>query len=185
MDIRFYRDLIAWQRAMDLCVAVHVCTQGFPRHELYGLTAQLRRAAVSVPSNIAEGCGRISKGEFIQSLGYARGSLAECETQIWCAVRFGYLCEGDISTDLDLVRSGRLINGLIRSLSTPKTKRKQDSSHQPPATSLQPLATSHSPLHLQLLWESRQQIKSALRHYSVILNPRATDSGEIQPGFDG
>ncbi len=126
MDIRFYRDLIAWQRAMDLCVAVHAITQGFPRHELYGLTAQLRRAAVSVPSNIAEGCGRITKGEFIQSLGYARGSLAECETQILCAVRFGYLSEGDFSTDLDLVQEvGRLINGLIRSLSAPAT------SHQP------------------------------------------------------
>jgi four helix bundle protein len=88
----------------------------------------LRRAAVSVPSNIAEGCSRISKGEFIQSLGYARGSLAECETQILCAVRFGYLSEGDISTDLDLIQEvGRLINGLIRSLSASKTKKQQDS----------------------------------------------------------
>ncbi len=123
MDIKCYRDLIAWQRAMDLCVAVHVYTQCFPRHELYGLTAQLRRAAVSVPSNIAEGCGRLTTGEFIQSLGYARGSLAECETQILCAARFGYLSEENISTDLDLVQEvGRLINGLIRALSASKKR---------------------------------------------------------------
>lgn len=116
--------LIAWQRAMDLCVAIHVFTQRFPRHELYGLTAQLRRAAVSVPSNIAEGCGRVTKGEFIQWLGYARGSLAECETQTLCAIRFGYVSEANILPDLDLVQEvGRLINGLIRSLSTPEKRR--------------------------------------------------------------
>ena len=144
MDIRCYRDLIAWQRAMDLCVAVHVCTQGFPRQELYGLTAQVRRAAVSVPSNIAEGCGRITKGEFIQSLGYARGSLAECETQILCAVRFGYLSERDFSTNLDLVQEvGRLINGLIRSLSA--------SSHQPLATKTAPPRKPGPPAHRPVL----------------------------------
>ena len=125
---------------------------------------------MSVPSNIAEGCGRITKGEFIQSLGYARGSLAECETQILCAVRFGYLSEGDFSTDLDLVQEV----GATDQRTDPVALR---SSHQP-------LASSHFPLHLHLLRESRQHIKSVLRHYSVILNPRATDSGEVQPGFD-
>jgi four helix bundle protein len=119
MEIRHFRDLVAWQKAMELCVNVHLFTQKFPRSELYGLTAQLRRAAVSIPSNIAEGCARMTTGEFIQYLGYARGSLAECETQIYCALRIGYLSEDQAMPDLDLVQNvGRLINGLIRSLAT-------------------------------------------------------------------
>ena len=78
-DVRSYRDLIAWQKSMALVTAVYTCTREFPKSELYGLAAQLRRAAVSVPSNIAEGQGRLSTGEFKQFLGYARGSLLEVE----------------------------------------------------------------------------------------------------------
>jgi four helix bundle protein len=80
--VRSYRDLVVWQKSMALVINVYRCTQAFPKAEKYGLAAQSRRAAVSVPSNIAEGQGRISTGEFKQFLGHARGSLLEIETQI-------------------------------------------------------------------------------------------------------
>jgi four helix bundle protein len=77
-----FRDLTVWQRAMQLTIAVYRVTQEFPRDELYGLTSQIRRAAVSVPSNIAEGQGRLNTGEFRQFLGIARGSNFELQTQL-------------------------------------------------------------------------------------------------------
>lgn len=84
---RNYRDLIAWQRAMDLVVVAYCLTDEFPREEIYCLTAQLRRAAISVPSNIAEGEGRGTKNEFVHFLRIAHGSLREVETQITLGVR--------------------------------------------------------------------------------------------------
>ncbi|MGD0912467.1 MAG: four helix bundle protein [Terracidiphilus sp.] len=77
-----FRELVVWQRAMQLTVAIYRITKEFPREELYGLTNQLRRSAVSVPSNIAEGQGRLSIGEFKQFLGIARGSNFELQTQL-------------------------------------------------------------------------------------------------------
>jgi four helix bundle protein len=77
-----FRELLVWQRSMELTVAVYRLTQGFPREEIFGLTSQARRAAVSVPSNIAEGHGRLSGGEFRQFLGIARGSNFELQTQL-------------------------------------------------------------------------------------------------------
>ena len=77
-----FRDLVVWQKAMQLTLAVYRITQGFPREELYGLASQMRRLAVSVPSNIAEGHGRLNTGEFRQFLGIARGSNSELQTQI-------------------------------------------------------------------------------------------------------
>ena len=77
---RSYQDLIAWKKAMSLVIEIYRVTKGFPKEEIFGLTSQLRRAAVSVPSNIAEGQGRMSQGEFHQFLGQARGSLMEIET---------------------------------------------------------------------------------------------------------
>ncbi len=77
-----FRELTVWQRAMELTVAIYRLTQTFPREEQYGLTSQIRRAAVSIPSNIAEGQGRTSAGEFRQFLGIARGSTCEVETQL-------------------------------------------------------------------------------------------------------
>jgi four helix bundle protein len=77
-----FRDLVVWQRAMQLTVAVYRLTQKFPREEIYGLTSQIRRSAVSVPSNIAEGHGRLNKGEYRQFLGVARGSNCELQTQL-------------------------------------------------------------------------------------------------------
>src|ERR1022692_3424835 len=86
-----YQDLIAWQKAMDLVTDVYRVTAAFPKEEVYGLTSQLRRAAVSVPSNIAEGQGRKGDGEFKHFLRLALGSLMEVETQIMIAERLGYL----------------------------------------------------------------------------------------------
>jgi four helix bundle protein len=86
-----FRDLLVWQKAMQLTVAIYRLTQGFPREEIYGLTSQIRRAAVSVPSNIAEGQGRLNSAEFRQFLGVARGSICEVQTQLEIAraLQFG------------------------------------------------------------------------------------------------
>jgi four helix bundle protein len=85
-----FRDLTVWQRAMQLTVAVYKLTQDFPREELYCLTSQIRRSAVSLPSNIAEGHGRLNTGEFRQFLGVARGSNCELQTQLEIARALGY-----------------------------------------------------------------------------------------------
>jgi four helix bundle protein len=102
---------------MVLVLDVYRYTQTFPRNETYGLTSQLRRAAVSVPSNIAEGQVRLSTGEFRQFLGNARGSLMEVETQVLIAQGLGYL-EHDVSENLlrTAAEVGRILNGLLSSL---------------------------------------------------------------------
>ena len=115
--VRGYRDLVAWQRAGDLVVAVYQASERFPTDERFGLTAQIRRAAVSVPSNIAEGWGRQSKGEYAQFVRYARGSLYEVETQILLAQRLGFV--GDAGAEAVLTPSAhvaRLLRGLARHL---------------------------------------------------------------------
>ncbi len=86
-----FRDLVVWQRAMQLTIATYLLTQKFPREEIYGLTSQLRRAAVSIPSNIAEGHGRLNSSEYRQFLGIARGSNFELQTQLEIArsLKFG------------------------------------------------------------------------------------------------
>jgi four helix bundle protein len=83
---RSYGDLLVWRKAKELAVQIHRATDSFPRDQLYGLTSQLRRAAVSIPSNIAEGQGRLTNGEFSHFLGLARGSLLEVDTQLAIAV---------------------------------------------------------------------------------------------------
>src|SRR5271154_3028023 len=88
--VKSFRDLDVWRLSLDLAEAVYQCTASFPKSELFGLTAQMRRAAVSVPSNIAEGRSRSSTKEFLQFLSIALGSLAELETQFELAVRLGY-----------------------------------------------------------------------------------------------
>jgi four helix bundle protein len=114
-----YRDLVAWQKAVDLVVEVYRITRSFPKDEAYGLTSQLRRAAVSVPSNIAEGQGRLSKGEFRQFLGHARGSVLEVETQAIIAHKLGFLenaaAENVLSKSAEV---NRILNGLLESLET-------------------------------------------------------------------
>ena len=106
---------------MLLVREVYVCTREFPANESYGLIAQLRRSAVSVPSNIAEGQGRLSSGEFRQFLGHARGSLMELETQILIARDLNYMTHQQAATLLQhTAEIGRILNGLLSSLSGSK-----------------------------------------------------------------
>ena len=113
-----YRDLIAWQKAMDLVMMVYLASQDFPKQELYGLTSQMRRADVSIPSNIAEGQGRRTKNDFRNFLSFAHGSLREVETQVLIANRLGYLDDETTSGLLGLAgQVGRLTNALSNSLS--------------------------------------------------------------------
>jgi four helix bundle protein len=112
-----YRDLIAWQRAMQLVTDIYRETGKFPVEERYGLTNQLRRAAVSVPSNIAEGQARFSSRDFHRFLSMARGSLVEIETQLQIAMNLTYLAKAEGTL---LMRSaaelGRILNGLLSSI---------------------------------------------------------------------
>ena len=85
-----FRDLLVWQRAIQMSLAIYRLTSGFPKEELYGLTSQIRRAGVSVASNVAEGYGRLSTGEYKQFLGMARGSNSEVQTQLVIARELGY-----------------------------------------------------------------------------------------------
>jgi four helix bundle protein len=112
-----FKDLIAWRKAMDLVTEVYRLTRSFPRDELYGLTNQLRRAAVSVPSNIAEGQARFSRKEFHHFLSHARGSLVEIETQLMIAQNLEYLSKRDVASLLDKAAElGKILNGLIASI---------------------------------------------------------------------
>ncbi len=120
-----YQDLVAWQKAVDLVTEIYRMTRGFPPDEIYGLTSQLRRAAVSIPSNIAEGQGRLSKGEFRQFLGQARGSLLEVETQTIIARNLGFLEDATAKNTLQKsAEVNRILNGLLGSLETRNLKLK-------------------------------------------------------------
>src|ERR1051326_2975681 len=111
--MRGYRDLIAWQKGMQLVAAIYKATQSFPREELFGLTSQLRRAAVSVPSNIAEGYARNSRNEFRHFIGLARGSLAEIEIQVEIARMLNLITDETAKTLLAKTDElGRILAGL-------------------------------------------------------------------------
>ena len=115
--VRSYRDLIVWQKAVELVTDLYRVSKKFPSEELFGLTSQLRRAAISVPSNIAEGQGRLGRKEFQHFLGNARGSLWEVETQIIIARKLDYLSEAEMNDILELsAEVGRILNGLLSSL---------------------------------------------------------------------
>jgi four helix bundle protein len=114
-----YHDLLAWREAMSLVEVVYRDTGGFPRDETFGLKAELRRSAVSVPSNIAEGSGRNSTGELRQFVGVACGSLAELETQLELSVRLGFM-SADATAICQADRVGKLINALRGSLAPAK-----------------------------------------------------------------
>ena len=116
-EISSYKDLKVWQTAMDLAVAVYATTATFPHAELYGLTSQMRRAATSVASNIAEGYGRESTGSYVHFLKTARGSLKEVETQIILSERLKLLPQEKSGTLQDATTQlGKMLNSLIRSL---------------------------------------------------------------------
>jgi four helix bundle protein len=112
-----YRDLVVWQRAMALVSAVYKLTSSFPESERFGLTSQIRRAAVSIPSNIAEGQGRLATKEFRQFLGIARGSLKELETQLLISIDLTYAEAAEVAACLGLADEvGRMLNALIKAL---------------------------------------------------------------------
>lgn len=108
-----HRDLLVWQKSMRFVTDVYQVTKTFPREELFGLTSQLRRAAVSVPSNLAEGHGHDSKNEFHHFIGHSRGSLLEVKTQLEIAYNLGYI---DKPTFAQLIQQsseiGRMLTGL-------------------------------------------------------------------------
>ena len=113
MSMRGHRDLVAWQKAMELVTEIYRTTRNFPREEQCGLVSQLRRAAVSIPSNIAEGYGRNSRNEFHHFVGQARGSLAEVETQIEIAKNLDYVSQESCPELLSRVDEvGRVLTGL-------------------------------------------------------------------------
>jgi four helix bundle protein len=115
--VKDYRDLIVWQRAMDLVEAIYRTTGTFPREEIYGLTSQIRRAAISIPSNIAEGNGRNTTRDYVHFLGMAYGSVKEVETQVLIAKRLQYInsTRGDELVNIT-GEVARLISGLVNSL---------------------------------------------------------------------
>lgn len=119
--VRSFRDLVVWQKAMVLVDACYAITKRFPTDERFGLVSQLRRAAVSVPSNIAEGHGRTGRGEFLRFLSIARGSLRELETLLLVSGRQAYLAS---ATQADLLRQiddiARMLHGLTRSITKSK-----------------------------------------------------------------
>lgn len=120
MKVKKYEDLKVWQKAMLLAKTVYGLQKQLPKEETYGLGDQIRRAAVSIPSNIAEGFGRDTDKEFRHFLSIARGSLYETKTQLQLAESLGYL-QIDTDTSLQMDEVGKLLNGLARSL-TPSDK---------------------------------------------------------------
>jgi four helix bundle protein len=115
--IQSYRDLVAWQKAFEMGIAVYALTKTIPDHERYGLTSQMRRSAVSVASNIAEGYGRQSRTDYVRFPKVARGSLYELETQMLFAVELGYVEKSASEVVFgQFSECGRVLAGLIRSL---------------------------------------------------------------------
>jgi four helix bundle protein len=114
-----YRDLLAWQHAMDLVESVYRLTRRWPREELHGLTNQVRRAVISVPANIAEGQGRSGIREYLHHLSIAHGSLREVETYLHIAMRLDYCDTSSFEAIMaEATEVGRLMRGLMRSLRT-------------------------------------------------------------------
>lgn len=117
MTVHNYRDLKVWQKGVDLVVQCYRMTELFPRRELYGLVSQIRRAAVSIPANIAEGNGRDHLGDYLRHLSFASGSLKELETQLWIANRLEFVDEPRLDEVLvGTAEVGRMLSGLKRSL---------------------------------------------------------------------
>lgn len=122
MSRQSFKELIVWQKAMEMVTDVYKATMNFPDSEKYGLTSQIRRCAVSVPSNIAEGHGRRTDGEFLQFLGHARGSLCELETQLLVASNVGFL--NDTSPLFGQIEEvGKILTGLRKSVRNRKNQK--------------------------------------------------------------
>ena len=118
-NIKDFKDLFLWQRAMDLVVEVYDLVKKLPKEELFALSDHIRRAVISIPSNIAEGQGRNSSKEFIHFLSIAKGSKAELETQLLLCVRINYLKELEIEKAMSLVEEvGKMLHSLQKRLTT-------------------------------------------------------------------
>ena len=117
--MKTHKDLEVWKKSIEMVTQIYTLTRGFPKEELYGLTNQMRRAAVSVPSNIAEGAGRNSSKELLQFLYIATGSLSELETPLIIANNLSYL-NNEQKQDIDAILSNifKMLSGLIQSLKT-------------------------------------------------------------------
>ena len=116
-EIRSYQDLLVWQQAMELVACIYRISRGWPKDELYGLTSQTRRAASSIPANIAEGYGRENLGSYLQFLKIAQGSLKELETHLLIAERAEIVKKSEIATLLAQSESvGKLLRALMRKL---------------------------------------------------------------------
>lgn len=110
-----HKDLKVWQKSMDFVILIYKVSEDFPKHEIYGLSSQIRRAAVSIPSNIAEGAGRKGENEFKQFLYIALGSLSEVETQLEISLRLGYINDIEIiNNSIYFIRN--MLSNLIKSL---------------------------------------------------------------------
>ena len=117
-----HKDLKVWQESMDFVILIYKVSEDFPKHEIYGLSSQIRRAAVSIPSNIAEGAGRKGENEFKQFLYIALGSLSEVETQLEISLRLGYINDIEIiNNSIYFIRN--ILSNLIKSLSHEAGKR--------------------------------------------------------------
>ena len=116
-EVDNYQKMIVWQKAMDVTVMVYSLCRKLPKSEMYALQDQMKRASVSVPSNIAEGQARNSKKEFIQFLSIAKGSKAELETQLLLCIKLGYLIDSDISEAMkSLSEISKMLSALIKNL---------------------------------------------------------------------
>ncbi|WP_324282525.1 four helix bundle protein [Cyanobacterium aponinum UTEX 3221] len=121
IELKSYRDLTVWQKSMDLVVICYQLTSQFPKTEIYGLSSQIQRAAVSIPANIAEGKGRNHLGDYIRHLSIANGSLKELETHLMIVGRLGYLKEQELKVTLNKCEEiGRMLHSLIEKLSQNK-----------------------------------------------------------------
>jgi len=117
MGLKTYRDLVVWQKAVELVVVVYRLGKRLPSAERFGLVSQMQRASVSVPANIAEGHWRTHRGDYLRHLSIARGSLAELETHLTIAVRLDYLDRDEVMEAWDYCQEvGKMLNKLIRSL---------------------------------------------------------------------
>jgi len=119
MSLKSYRNLDVWRRAMDLVEEVYRISKGFPAEEKFGLTGQIRRAAVSIPANIAEGYGRLHRGDYLRHLSIANGSLMELETHLIIAGRLEYVKREQAKKAWDLIReTSKMLTAIIKSLSS-------------------------------------------------------------------
>ena len=122
MALQTYKDFIVWQKAMDLTAEVYRIVKFLPKEETYALSDQMRRAAISIPSNIAEGQGRNSTRDFVNFLGFASGSQRELETQLQLCVKIGYMSDSDTAVAMELCEEvGKMLNSLRKKLKLSQT----------------------------------------------------------------